>query len=203
MNRRSTLIGRNRHGQEHNDRGLEENPAGKRCTPYDMTIDPSEPLRRDLVALLPRLRRFGRSLTGHREDADDLVQRAIERALIKSAQWQPGTRLDSWMFRIMQNGWIDEVRARRRHAQTFLPEEAGERVGAFDSGSHDDAIAVQQAMRQLSDEHRAVVALVLVEGLPYKEAAQVLEIPIGTLTSRLARARDQLQRLLGARKNTQ
>ena len=162
-----------------------------------MTNDSTDVLRREIATLLPRLRRFGRSLTGHREDADDLVQLAIERALIKSRQWQPGTRLDSWIFRIMQNAWIDEVRARSRYARTFLPPEAGEHIAASGS-SQDDSIAIEQAMRQLSAEQRAAVALVLVEGLPYKDAAQVLEIPIGTLTSRLARARETLQRVLGA-----
>src|SRR5258706_2660151 len=147
----------------------------------------TEPLRRDIVALLPRLRRFGRAVTRHREDADDLVQIAVERALTRAHQWQPGTRLDSWMFRIMQNAWIDEVRARARHDQTFVPEEEGEGVGVSTTQAPIDAIAVRRAVAQLSDEHRAVVGLVLIEGLPYKEAAQVLEIPIGTLTSRLAR----------------
>src|SRR5258706_2363110 len=147
----------------------------------------SQNVREQLAALLPRLRRFGRTLARNREDADDLVQIALERALTRAHQWQPGTRLDSWMFRIMQNAWIDEVRARARHDQTFVPEEEGEGVGVSTTQAQIDAIAVRRAVAQLSDEHRAVVGLVLIEGLPYKEAAQVLEIPIGTLTSRLAR----------------
>ena len=69
-------------------------------------------LRHDIVDLLPRLRRFGRLLTRHREDADDLVQLALERALTRADQWQEGTRLDIWLFRIMQNAWVDELRAR-------------------------------------------------------------------------------------------
>ncbi len=162
-----------------------------------MTNQPTQDLAHEIAALLPRLRRFGRSLTGDREDADDLVQHAIERALNKGDQWQAGTRLDSWIYRIMQNAWIDEVRSRSRRSQTFLPEEAGEQVGTPGSAGPDDAIAIEQAMQQLSDEQRSVVALVLVEGLGYKEAAQVLDIPVGTLTSRLARAREALQRLLG------
>ncbi|WP_418316839.1 sigma-70 family RNA polymerase sigma factor [Piscinibacter sakaiensis] len=157
----------------------------------------TENLRREIVALLPRLRRFGRSVTRHREDADDLVQLAVERALMRSEQWQAGTRLDSWLFRIMQNAWIDELRSRHRHDQTFLPEEAAEHVGSSPTLAQDDAMAIEQAMKQLSEEQRVVVSLVLVEGLSYKEAAQVLGIPIGTLTSRLARARDALQSLLG------
>lgn len=156
----------------------------------------TETLRRDLVELLPRLRRFGRTVTRHREDADDLVQIAVERALTRAGQWQPGTRLDSWMFRIMQNAWIDEVRARARHGQTFVSEEEGEHVGVSTTDAQIDAIAVRKAVAQLGDDQRSVVGLVLVEGLPYKEAAEVLGIPIGTLTSRLARAREALQAML-------
>jgi RNA polymerase sigma factor (sigma-70 family) len=155
--------------------------------------DSSNMLRRELGALLPRLRRFGRTLARTREDADDLVQMAVERALLRAEQWQPGTRLDSWLFRIMQNAWIDELRARERRGQTFVAEEAGEHVGVGSADAQADAIAVRRAVAQLGDEQRAVVALVLVEGLPYQEAADVLQIPLGTLTSRLARARQALQ----------
>ncbi len=162
-----------------------------------MTESP-ETLQDEIAALLPRLRRFGRTLARHREDADDLVQTAIERALTHTEQWRSGTRLDSWMFRIMQNAWIDETRARTRRQQTFVGEEAGENVGVSTLDAQIDAISVQKAVAQLGDDQRAVVGLVLVEGLSYQEAADVLDIPVGTLTSRLARARDALQALLGA-----
>jgi RNA polymerase sigma factor (sigma-70 family) len=152
--------------------------------------------RAELVSLLPRLRRFGRAITRHREDADDLVQIAIERALMRRAQWEPGTRMLSWMFKIMNNAWIDEVRARTRREQIFAPEEAGQHVGVSPMDDHLDALAVRKAIDQLSDEQRVAVGLVLVEGLPYKEAAEVLGVPMGTVTSRLARAREQLQALL-------
>lgn len=158
----------------------------------------TETLRREIGGLIPRLRRFGRTLARHREDADDLVQIAIERALTRAHQWQPGTRLDSWMFRIMQNAWIDELRARTRHDRTFAPEEDGVHVGVSTTDAQIDAIAVRKAVAQLGDDQRAVVGLVLVEGLPYKEAASVLGIPVGTLTSRLARAREALQACLSA-----
>ncbi|TAK40585.1 MAG: RNA polymerase sigma factor [Betaproteobacteria bacterium] len=152
--------------------------------------------RAELVSLLPRLRRFGRALTGQRQDADDLVQSAIERALTRREQWETGTRLLSWLFRIVQNAWIDEVRARGRRDRVLAPEEAGERVGVGGTDAQIDALAVRQAMERLNDDQRIAVSLVLVEGLPYREAAAVLDIPIGTLTSRLARAREQLQGLL-------
>ena len=156
----------------------------------------TETLRREIVELLPRLRRFGRTLARHREDADDLVQIALERAWTRAEQWQPGTRLDSWIFRIMQNAWIDEVRARQRRDLTFVPEELGEQVGVSTTDAQIDAIAVRKAVLQLNEDQRSVVGLVLIEGLPYKEAAEVLGIPIGTLTSRLARAREALQAIL-------
>jgi RNA polymerase sigma factor (sigma-70 family) len=153
-------------------------------------------LRRQIAGLLPRLRRFGRTLTRSREDADDVVQTAVERALKHLDQWQPGTRVDSWMFRIMQNAWIDELRARERRGQTFVPEEEGATVAVATTDAQIEALALRKALDALNDDQRAVIGLVLVEGLPYKEAAEVLGIPIGTLTSRLARARGALQAML-------
>ena len=153
-------------------------------------------LHQDIAALLPRLRRFARTITFNREDADDLVQVAVERALTRGAQWEAGTRLDSWIFRIMKNAWIDEVRTRIRRDRLFAPEEEGEHVGDDSAQAHQQRLAIQKAISMLSDDHRIVIGLVLVDGLPYKEAADVLEVPIGTLTSRLARARDALQALL-------
>jgi len=154
-----------------------------------------------MLALLPRLRRFARSLTRDQADADDLSQLSVERALKAREQWQPGTRLDAWMYRIMRNIWIDEARARARRAQTFAPEEEGLSVG--DDGH--EAIErnvemndVDRAMAKLPDEQREVIALVLVEGLAYKEAAEILEIPMGTLTSRLVRGRQALVQMLEA-----
>jgi len=159
----------------------------------------SADLENDIAALLPRLRRFARSITFHREDADDVVQIAVERALTRAEQWQPGTRLDSWMFRIVKNAWIDEVRSRTRRDRLFAPEEEGEYVGDDSAAAHQQRMAVEKAMSLLSEDHRMVIGLVLVDGLPYKEAAEVLDIPMGTLTSRLARARDALQELLSDR----
>jgi RNA polymerase sigma factor (sigma-70 family) len=159
-------------------------------------------LANELAALLPRMRRFARSITVHREDADDLVQVAMERALGRSEQYTEGTRLDSWLFRIIRNAWIDEVRSRMRRDQVFAPEEDGEHVGDDAAEAQQQRMAVQKAMSLLSEEHRMVIGLVLVDGLPYKEAAEVLGIPMGTLTSRLARARDALQKLLSDESRT-
>ena len=154
----------------------------------------------DMIALLPRLRRFAHALARSSADADDLCQAAVERALKSRDQWQPGTRLDSWMYRIMRNLWIDETRARSRRSETFAPEEAGMHVG--DDGARRAELQLEmtdldRAMRRLPAEQREVIALVLVEGLAYKEAAAVLEVPIGTLTSRLSCGREALIADLG------
>ena len=160
------------------------------------------PLDTEIAALLPRLRRFARSITFHREDADDLVQVAVERALARSAQWEAGSRLDSWMFRIMKNAWIDEVRSRIRRDRVFAPEQEGEHVGDDYAEAHQQRLAIHKAISLLSEDHRMVIGLVRVDGLPYKEAAEVLEVPMGTLTSRLARAREALQGLLSDQART-
>lgn len=154
-------------------------------------------LRQRIAELLPRLRRFARTLAWHREDADDLVQIALERALRSQDQWQAGTRLDSWLFRIMKNAWIDELRARGRRDEVLAPEDAGEHVGVSETGSLITRLSVEAAMARLPEDQRIAVSLVLVEGLAYKDAAEVLDVPIGTLTSRLARGREALQLLLG------
>lgn len=155
-----------------------------------------EQVRRQIVALLPRLRRFGRAITHHASDADDLVQISIERALLRYEQWRPDAKFESWMFGIMRNAWIDEVRARGRQGQVLAPEEAGLDVGDNASEAQLQLLSVHKAMATLPDEQRLAVALVLIEGLSYQEAAEALAVPIGTLTSRLSRGREALQKQL-------
>jgi RNA polymerase sigma-70 factor, ECF subfamily len=154
-------------------------------------------LSAELVALLPRLRRFARALTRNPHDADDLVQIALERALARADQLRPDAALAGWVFGILRNAWIDELRARARSERIFAPAETGQNVGDPRQGAQADLLSVQDAMARLPDEQRVAVALVLVEGLSYKEAAHVMEVPIGTLTSRLARGREALQAMLG------
>jgi RNA polymerase sigma-70 factor (ECF subfamily) len=153
-------------------------------------------LREQIVSLLPRLRRFARTLARNPHDADDLVQIAVERALTRSDQLRPDSRLSSWMFGILRNAWIDEGRTRGRRERTFAPEELAENVGDASNDPHADILSVQDAMARLPDEQRIVVGLVLVEGLSYKEAAEIMNVPMGTVTSRLARAREALQAML-------
>lgn len=168
-----------------------------------MTMTSAAEIRSDMVALLPRLRRFARALTGSVADADDIVQIAMERALMRMDQYQPGTRLDSWMCSIVRNAWIDEARARTRRGKTFVASELAEQVGhdgEAEMHAKLEADDVWAAMRKLPEEQREAVALVCVEGLAYREAADVLGVPIGTLTSRLARGREALQVMLGGAK---
>jgi RNA polymerase sigma-70 factor, ECF subfamily len=153
--------------------------------------------RATLLALLPRLRRFARALTRDVHDADDLVQVAMERALTRADQLRADAPMANWMFGIVRNAWLDEVRARGRRGALFVAEDAAAALADVTQGGHADALAVQQALARLPEEQRSAVALVLIEGLSYKEAAHVMEIPIGTLTSRLARGREALQALLG------
>ena len=155
-----------------------------------------ENIQEQIVALLPRLRRFARNLVRNPHDADDAVQIAVERALSRLDQWRSDARLDSWLFKILRNAWIDEVRSRARQAKIFMPEEQGEHIGEASMEREIDRWTAETALMRLPEDQRLAVSLVLIEGLSYKDAAEVLEVPVGTLTSRLARGRETLQNLL-------
>ncbi|MGE0726278.1 MAG: sigma-70 family RNA polymerase sigma factor [Alphaproteobacteria bacterium] len=159
----------------------------------------TEPIGDQLIALLPRLRRFARGLARNLSDADDLVQAACERALARAHQWQPGTRFDSWMFRIVQTIWIDQMRARavRGEADAVDPEAQPTDETVRRAEARLSLGEVQRAVARLPEEQRTVLMLVTVEGLSYKEAADSLRVPIGTVMSRLARARVAVQSMLG------
>ena len=153
-----------------------------------------------LTEALPRLRRFAHALSRDSADADDLAQLTVERALRSRSRWQPGTRFDAWLYRIMRNLWIDESRSRTRKAKLERPAEEGESA-AFDPRPGQDAAIdlkrVITAMNSLPNEQREVVALILIEGFGYREAAELLVLPIGTVSSRLVRGRTALLGLLG------
>ena len=155
--------------------------------------------REELVELLPRLRRFAYGLSGHRDDADDLVQAACERALDRADQWEPGTRLDSWMFRIVQNLWFDRLRSRKVRGEqvdeSALEQQADEQAHRLPEVRSTFARVAAQ-LDTLKPEQREVLLLVCVEEYSYQEAAELLQIPVGTVMSRLARARLQLQERL-------
>lgn len=156
--------------------------------------------QQELIALLPRLRRFARGLTGNAAEADDLVQGACERAIRSIDQWAPGTRLDSWMFRITQTTWIDTVRSRRSYDDAKATIAFEDRSEAGPDSEAEDRMTlkeVQRAVARLPEEQRSVLMLVCVEGLSYKEASDAIGVPAGTVMSRLARARKALRDLLG------
>ena len=159
----------------------------------------SQAFERDLAQLLPRLRRFAHTLSRHPADADDLAQATVERALRSREQWEPGSRLDSWLYRIMRNLWIDTVRSRARREDREAPEEEARSVGLDPRRGLDASLEVQRAMaamERLPDEQREVVALILVEGFGYREVAEMLGLPVGTVASRLARGRIALLAML-------
>jgi RNA polymerase sigma-70 factor (ECF subfamily) len=158
-------------------------------------------LKTELVSLLPRLRRFAIGLTGNPEEADELVQAGCLKALERSEQWRPGTSLASWMFRILQTTWIDERRTFKRR-NTVADTDAVERQHGDDGerqhAAHDALRDVERQIAALPEEQRTVLLLVCVEGLAYKEVAEVLDLPVGTVMSRLARARGKLADALQA-----
>jgi len=156
-------------------------------------------IRQEMIRLLPRLRAFGWSLTRDVTRADDLVQQTCEKALRGLAGFEPGTRLDAWLFRIMRNSFLDAQRG-PRHLELATD------INEVDIGTDQDAAriedrlelrAVARAMSALDQGQREVLMLVGVEGLRYREAAEALDLPIGTVMSRLARARRSLAAMLG------
>ena len=159
----------------------------------------NQEIRDELIEMLPRLRRFAFGLTGSMQEADDLVQSACERALDRCHQWLPGTRLDSWMFKIIKNLHIDEL---RKHKLRGDPVDPDDHQPTSDNNAHRAAEVrsrlkdVAAAMKQLPDDQQAVLMLVCVEEYSYREAAAIMDIPIGTVMSRLARARAGLSQRL-------
>jgi RNA polymerase sigma-70 factor (ECF subfamily) len=150
----------------------------------------------DLAAHIPRLRRYARALTGDRHRADDLVQDTLERALIKSALWRPGSRLDAWLMTLMHNLFLNQLQTARRESAEALEDlafEPGERARQSDSLEVKD---LQAALQRLPVEQRAVLLLVTLDERSYEETARILDLPLGTVMSRLSRARDRLRQLL-------
>lgn len=155
----------------------------------------TEQLQTGLIELLPELRRFAYSLTCDRDAADDLTQSALERALTKAAAWDSSRPLKFWVFRIARNLWLDQLRAEKVRGNTEDIDDEGidiadDRLAAMHTTQ--ELREVTDKMRELPEDQRAVLALVAVEGYSYKEAAELLDIPVGTVMSRLSRARKTL-----------
>lgn len=153
-----------------------------------------------MIDLLPRLRAYARSLTRSADAADDLVQQGCEKALRNLGSFQPGSRLDVWLFRILRNSWIDTCRARRDTVALDDLAAAGREPMGEDGRRTTEArlqlSAVERAMSALPQEQQEVLAAVCVAGLGYREAAGLLGLPQGTVMSRLSRARRALHAAL-------
>lgn len=150
--------------------------------------------RPDLIEHLPRLRRYARALTGDVARADDLVQDTLERALVKLDLWQPGSDLRAWLFTLMHNLFLNQIRSRRPPDSALdetleIPVSGGqmEALGARD---------IHAALARLPEQQREVMLLVGLEQFGYEEAAQVLGVPVGTVMSRLSRARERMRQML-------
>lgn len=149
--------------------------------------------QQEIVEVLPNIRRFAAGLTGNLADADDLLQSTVERLLQKGLP--DDAEVLPWCLRVCRNLWIDEVRSRKvRSEASREPAVIGEQVlqGEDQVLGEMTLAEVQQVLQSMSDDQRAVLELIAVEGYSYKEAAAVLEVPIGTVMSRLARARTTL-----------
>jgi RNA polymerase sigma-70 factor (ECF subfamily) len=165
-----------------------------------MTDQTKAVFQAELVALVPRLRRFALSLAGNKQDADDLVQAACEKALRNWGHFVPGTRMDSWMYRIIQNLWLDDRRKNARQGAAIDPDDAHLSDDGKAASLPQDRMMLAQtrrAMTELPERQREVLALVAIEGLSYREVADTLQVPIGTVMSRLSRAREALLPKLG------
>jgi RNA polymerase sigma-70 factor, ECF subfamily len=154
-----------------------------------------------LVALLPKLRRFAYGLTGSVDEGDDVVQSACERALLRVGQFTPGSRFDSWMYCIVQTVWIDRIRKKSRSELGVDPADLAQHPAGDAAREQENRLALEEARRailRLPPEQREVLMLVSVEGMGYRQAAEILGVPIGTVMSRLSRGRIALAKAIEA-----
>ena len=149
-------------------------------------------LRQQIVSVLPRLRRFCLALARRQDVADDICQATVERALSRADQFVTGSRMDSWMYKIAQNIWIDEGRKRRTRGQEVAVDEAYGMVGSDgvkEIEGRSDLARARSALASLPEDQRTLITLVVLDGMSYKEASETLDIPMGTVMSRISRAR--------------
>jgi RNA polymerase sigma-70 factor (ECF subfamily) len=152
-----------------------------------------------MVRMLPRLRRFLGSLTGGADLSEDLTQETYVRALAHLDQWQPGTRLDSWTFRIAQNLWIDHMRMQKFRGEAVDIEAVGNSLSCDGEVIAENRVILWEMRKDialLSLDQRNIIRLVCEYGMSYKETGEILNMPAGTVMSRLARARGALQKYL-------
>jgi RNA polymerase sigma-70 factor (ECF subfamily) len=155
--------------------------------------------RQPLIDQIPALRRYARALTGDAWAADDLVQDTLERACAKWRLWLAGSDLRAWLFTIMHNLFVSQVRHRVRQGDLVSPLDlAGLAEPAAPASCADSAIDLQRCLLRLPEEQRVVLLLVTLEDLSYAEVARITGVPTGTVMSRLSRARSRLQELMDA-----
>ena len=155
----------------------------------------------DLLAALPRLRRYARVLTGDPHRADDLVQDALARAWEKRSLWRQGTDLRAWLFTIMHNVYVNQLALARREAGNVSLDAEGENGAAWqvpvraNQVDRVELMELVQQMGRLPPDQREVLLLAAVEELRYEEIAAMLSVPVGTVMSRLSRAREKLRKM--------
>ncbi len=155
-------------------------------------------LCRKIEAEIPRLRRYARALTRDAVAADDLVQDCLVRGLAKQHLWKEGTDLRAWLFTILHNQYVNQVRRSVREGATVAVSETEPSLThAADQGKRLELRDLDRALAKLPDEQRTVILLVGLEGMRYEAVAEVIGVPVGTVRSRLSRGRDALRRLMG------
>ena len=156
-----------------------------------------------LEAEIPRLRRYARALTRDVTRADDLVQSCLTRAVTKRHLWEAGTDLRAWLFTILHNQHVNDVRRAAREGSNVAIDEARALTVASNAIPSLELRDLERAIGKLPSEQRQVILLVGLEGMAYEEVAAVLQIPVGTVRSRLSRGRDQLRRLMGVEESAE
>ena len=147
---------------------------------------------------IPRLRRYSRALTRDTQRADDLVQDTLVRALMKQDRWEPGTNLRAWLFTLMHNQYVNNVRRANREAGTIdIDDVSSSLVATTDPTASRQLYELERALGELAAEQREVILLVGLEGFSYEDAAKILAVPVGTVRSRLSRGRESLRRQFG------
>ena len=152
----------------------------------------------ELLTWVPRLRRYARALVGNRDDADDLVQDTLERALVKSALWHGVADMRAWLFSMMHNLHVDGIRRPRLHT-VVLDDETPEVPVAPTQAERLEVLDLQAALGWLPVEQREIILLVALEDMSYADVAATLGIPIGSVMSRLSRGRERLRSLMDGR----